>query len=83
MHLLRVKKSGSIFILARTLFSNTYYDYKNIHKYIKDEIKSEVSKQSSLLSLSSHVEGLKVKGDLRLRYQSEDNSKSKRDKEDL
>ena len=48
-----------------------------IHKYIKDEIKSEVSKQSSLLSLSSHVEGLKVKGDLRLRYQSEDNSKSK------
>jgi hypothetical protein len=48
-----------------------------IHKYIKDEIKAEVSKQSSLLSLSSHVEGLKIKGDLRLRYQSEDNKKGK------
>ncbi len=40
-----------------------------IHKYIKDEIKSEVSKQSSLLTLNKHVTNLKVKGDLRLRYQ--------------
>lgn len=51
-----------------------------IHKYIKDEIKSEVSKQSSLLSLSSHVEGLKIKGDLRLRYQTEDKGDEKRDR---
>ncbi len=45
-----------------------------IHKYIKDEIKSEVSKQSSLLILNKHVTNLKIKGDLRLRYQREDKS---------
>lgn len=46
-----------------------------IQKYIKDEIAQQVSH----ISLSKHVQGLKIKGDLRLRYQSEDNHQANGD----
>ena len=63
-----VKQQQEIAALKKQVANSESVHSEAIQKYIKDEVAA--SKPASLINLSSHVEKLKWKGDLRLRWEN-------------